>query len=90
MGKLFRADKVLVGTIHSEIMLNEKGKGEPSFILSVRLVDAKTNNTNFSDEVQFTDLQMHDELFRLAARISNNTLMIGNIVEKNNQGSLSI
>ena len=86
IGKLFRADKVLVGTIHSEIMLNEKGKEEPSFILSVRLVDAKTNNTNFSDEVQFTDLQMHDELFRLAARISNNTLMIGNIVEKKQSG----
>ena len=86
IGKLFRADKVLVGTIHSEIMLNEKGKEEPSFILSVRLVDAKSNITNFSDEVQFTDLQMHDELFRLAARISNNTLMIGNIVEKKQSG----
>ncbi len=86
IGKLFRSDKVLVGTIHSEIMLNEKGKEEPSFILSVRLVDAKTNITNFSDEVQFTDLQMHDELFRLAARISDNTLMKGNIIEKKQLG----
>ena len=86
IGKLFRADKVLVGTIHSEIMLNEKGKEEPSFILSVRMVDARTNITNFSDEVQFTDLQMHDELFRLAARISDNTLMIGNIVDKKQSG----
>jgi len=82
IGKLFHADKVLVGTIHSEIMLNEKSKEEPSFILSVRLVDARSNITNFSDEVQFTDLQMHDELFRLAARISDNTLMIGKIVDK--------
>ena len=86
IGKLFRADKVLVGTIHSEIMLNEKGKEEPSFILSVRLVDARTNITNFSDEVQFTDLQMHDELFRLAARISDNTLMVGNILDKKQSG----
>jgi len=86
IGKLFRADKVLVGNIQSEIMLNEKGKEEPSFILSVRMVDARTNITNFSDEVQFTDLQMHDELFRLAARISDNTLMIGNILEKKQSG----
>jgi len=86
IGKLFRADKVLVGTIHSEVMLNEKGKEEPSFILSVRLVDARTNITNFVDEVQFTDLQMHDELFRLAARISDNTLMVGKIVDKKQSG----
>ena len=86
IGKLFRSDKVLVGTIHSEIMLNEKGKEEPSFILSVRMVDARTNITNFSDEVQFTDLQMHDELFHLAARISDNTLMVGNIVDKKQSG----
>jgi len=86
IGKLFRSHKVLVGTIHSEIMLNQKGKEEPSFILSVRLVDVKTNITNFSDEVQFTDLQMHDELFRLAARISDNTLMKGNIIDKKQSG----
>lgn len=86
IGKLFHADKVLVGTIHSEIMLNERGKEEPSFILSVRLVDAKTNLTDFTDEVQFTDLQMHDELFRLAARISDNTLLIGKILDKKQSG----
>ena len=79
IGNLFHADKVLVGTIHSELMLNENGKEEPSFILSIRMVDARTNVTNFSDEVQFTDLQMHDELFRLAARISDNTLLLGNV-----------
>ena len=76
----------MVGTIHSEIMMNERGKKEPSFILSVRLVDTRTNITNFSDEVQFTDLQMHDELFRLAARISDNTLMVGNILDKKQSG----
>jgi hypothetical protein len=86
IGKLFHADKVLVGTIHSEIMLNERGKEEPSFILSLRLVDAKTNLTDFTDEVQFTDLQMHDELFRLAARISDNTLMLGKILDKKHSG----
>ncbi len=81
IGKLFDADKILVGTIYSETMLNENGEEQPSFILSVKMVDVRTNNTTFSDEVQFTDLQMHDELFRLAARTSDNTLLLGNIDE---------
>ena len=80
IGKLFNADKVLVGTLHSEIMLNEKSEEESSLILSLRMVDTRTNITNFSDEVQFTDLQMHDELFRMAARISDNTLLVGKVL----------
>ena len=80
IGKLFHADKVLVGTLHSEIMLNEKSEEESSLILSLRMVDTRTNITNFSDEVQFTDLQMHDELFRMAARISDNTLLVGKVL----------
>ena len=56
IGKMFHADKVLVGTIHSEKMLNDKGKEEPSIILSIRLVDTRTNITDFTDEVQFNDL----------------------------------
>ena len=80
IGKLFKADKVLVGTLHSEIMLNEKSEEESSLILSLRMVDTRTNITNFSDEVQFTDLQMHDELFRMAARISDNTLLVGKVL----------
>jgi hypothetical protein len=86
IGKLFRADKVLVGTLHSEIMLNENNEEEPSFVLSIRMVDTRTNITNFSDEVQFTDLQMHDELFRMAARISDNTLLIGNVLNTKQSG----
>ena len=80
IGKLFHADKVLVGTLHSEIMFNENNEEEPSFVLSIRMVDTRTNITDFSDEVQFTDLQLHDELFRLAARISDNTLLIGSVL----------
>ena len=80
IGKLFNADKVLVGTLHSEIMLNENGEEESSLVLSLRMVDTRTNITNFSDEVQFTDLQMHDELFRIAARISDNTLLVGKVL----------
>ena len=80
IGKLFHADKVLVGTLHSEIMLNEKNEEESSLVLSLRMVDTRTNITNFSDEVQFTDLQMHDELFRMAARISDNTLLVGKVL----------
>ena len=86
IGKLFRADKVLVGTLHSEMILNENGEDELRFFLSIRMVDTRTNVTNFSDEVQFNDLQMHDELFRLAARISENTMLIGKVLNTKNSG----
>jgi len=80
IGKMFHADKVLVGTIHSETILNENGKEEPSIILSIRLVDTRTNITDFTDDVQFNDLKMHDELFRMAERISQHTLLLGNVI----------
>ncbi len=86
IGKMFHADKVLVGTIHSEIMLNDKGKEEPSIILSIRLVDTRTNITDFTDEVQFNDLKMHDELFRMAERISENSLLLGNVLAVKHSG----
>ena len=86
IGKMFHADKVLVGTIHSEIMLNDNGKEEPSIILAIRLVDTRTNITDFTDEVQFNDLKMHDELFRMAERISENSLLLGNVLAVKHSG----
>ncbi len=86
IGKMFHADKVLVGTIHSEIMLNDNGKEEPSIILSIRLVDTRTNITDFTDEVQFNDLKMYDELFRMAERISENSLLLGNVLAVKHSG----
>ncbi len=86
IGKMFHADKVLVGTIHSEIMLNDNGKEEQSIILSIRLVDTRTNITDFTDEVQFNDLKMHDELFRMAERISDNSLLLGNVLAVKHSG----
>ena len=86
IGKMFHADKVLVGTIHSEIMLNDNGKEERSIILSIRLVDTRTNITDFTDEVQFSDLKMHDELFRMAERISDNSLLLGNVLAVKHSG----
>ena len=86
IGKMFHADKVLVGTIHSEIMLNDNGKEERSIILSIRLVDTRTNITDFTDEVQFNDLKMHDELFRMAERISDNSLLLGNVLAVKHSG----
>ena len=86
IGKMFNADKVLVGTIHSEIMLNDNGKEERSIILSIRLVDTRTNITDFTDEVQFNDLKMHDELFRMAERISDNSLLLGNVLSVKHSG----
>ena len=86
VGKLFGADKVLVGTLHSEIVLNDNNEEELNFILSIRMVDTKTNATDFIDEVQFNDLLMHDELFRLAARLSENTILKGEITEIKKSG----
>jgi len=86
IGKLFNAEKVLVGTLHSEMILNENNQEELSFILSVRMVDTKTNITDFSDEIQFNDLLMHDELFRLAARLSENTLLVGKVLNIKQSG----
>ena len=86
IGKMFHADKVLVGTIHSEIMLNDNDKEEQSIILSIRLVDTRTNITDFTDEVQFNDLKMHDELFRMAERISENSLLLGNVLAVKHSG----
>ena len=89
IGKLFRADKVLVGTLHSEMMLNDNSEEVSTFVLSIKMVDSRTNITSFSDEIQFTDLQMHDELFRLAARISDNTLLLGSVL-KTTQSRITI
>ncbi len=76
IGKLFRADKVLVGSIRTENVL--MGMDEvPGMTLSVRLVDVVTNETNFTDEIQFTDDQMHEQLFLLARRLSDNTELQG-------------
>ena len=86
IGKLFKADKVLVGALHSEVMFNENSDEESSLVLSIRMVDTRTNITDYSDEVQFTDLQMHDELFRMAARISNNTLLVGKVLNTRASG----
>ena len=86
IGKLFGADKVLVGTLRSGMILNENSVDELRFFLSIRMVDTQTNVTNFSDEVQFNDLQMHDELFRLAARISENTILVGKVTNIKNSG----
>ena len=86
IGKMFHADKVLVGTIHSEIMLNDNGKEEQRIILSIRLVDTRTNITDFTDEVQFNDMKMHDELFRMAERISENSLLLGNVLAVKHSG----
>lgn len=81
ISKLFNADKVLVGRISAEIILNDDGLEEPGFVLSVRLLDVITNTTDYADEVEFTDDNMQDELFQLAVRISENTLLSGHVLK---------
>ena len=82
VGKLFRADKVLVGSIRNEDV--PSGMTDvPGMRLDVRLVDVLTNKTDYSDQIQFTDDQMHEEFFQLARRLSQNTELQGFVVELN-------
>jgi hypothetical protein len=50
------------------------------FELSLRMVDVVTNITDFTDTVDFNDRDMHDRLFELAVRISENTLLRGFVI----------
>ena len=80
IGKLFNADKVLVGSIGTLEFLNEENQNEMGFELSLRMVDVVTNITDFTDTVDFNDRDMHDRLFELAVRISENTLLRGFVI----------
>lgn len=80
VGKLFNSDKVLVGKISMETILDDNAQEEQGMVLSLRLVDVVTNITTFSDEIQFMDENMHDSLFKLASRISENTLLRGHVL----------
>ncbi len=80
IGKLFSADKVLVGQISAEPILDENAEEVDGFVLSIRLLDVLINTLDFSDEVHFTDQDMQDELFQLAVRISENTLLRGRVL----------
>lgn len=80
IGKLFNADKVLVGRIQPKTVLDENADELEGFELSIRLLDVPTNTTDFSDEAQFTDETMQDELFHMAGRVSANTLLKGHVV----------
>jgi len=80
IGKLFNADKVLVGSIRTLEFLNEDNQNELGFELSLRMVDVVTNITDFTDTVDFNDRDMHDRLFELAVRISENTLLRGFVI----------
>ncbi len=80
IGKELSADKVMVGQISSELVSGENSESIPLFTLSVRLLDVVTNSLDFTDEIQFTFNTMQDQLFELATRISNNTLLKGRVL----------
>jgi len=88
VGKLFNADKVLVGSIKVGTMLDANGMEQQGMLLSVKVVDVVTNIADFVDEIQFTDNQMHSELFQLAIRISQNTLLRGHVLTVGKVGAL--
>ncbi len=80
IGKQFGADKVMVSKLRVENILDENAEEVPGFLLSIRLLDVLTNTMDYSDEIQFTDDTMQDELFALAARISQNTRIRGHVL----------
>ncbi|MGA1599387.1 MAG: hypothetical protein ACO4AU_10070 [bacterium] len=86
VGKLFNADKVLVGNITTSPVLDQNGEEIPGMLMTLKMVDVITNITDFEDEVQFTDAQMHEALFRLATRVSQNTLLRGFILSVRKDG----
>lgn len=80
MGNQFSADKIMVGQISREILLDDNSEEVPGFLLSIQVIDVFSKATDFSDEIQFTDDTMQDQLFELAQRISHNTLLRGRIL----------
>ena len=83
IGKLFNADKVLVGSVRSEMILDENGSEVQGLVLSAKMVDVLTIETDYEDEVRFTDARLHDSLFQMALRISHNTLLRGYVLKLN-------
>jgi len=83
VGKLFRADKVLVGSIRNTSILEVDGETQ-GFQMDVRLVDVLTNVTDYTDQILFTDAQMHEEFFMLAQRLSKNTELQGYVTSLTN------
>ncbi len=83
VGKLFRADKVLVGSIRNTSVLGVDGETQ-GFQMDVRLVDVLTNVTDYTDQILFTDAQMHEEFFMLAQRLSKNTELQGYVTSLTN------
>ena len=83
VGKLFRADKVLVGSIRNTSILEVDGETQ-GFQMDVRLVDVLTNLTDYTDQILFTDAQMHEEFFMLAQRLSKNTELQGYVTSLTN------
>jgi hypothetical protein len=83
VGKLFRADKVLVGSIRNTSVLGADGETQ-GFQMDVRLVDVLTNATDYTDQILFTDAQMHEEFFMLAQRLSKNTELQGYVTSLTN------
>ena len=76
-GKLLGAHRVLVGILRLE---------EPTFILEVRMIDPTNNLTDYEEELRFTDANMEERLFRLANRISDNSLLVGRVLNTSIRG----
>ena len=83
IGKLFNADKVLVGSVRAETILDENGNEVQGLVLRAKIVDVLTIEIDYNDEVRFTDVRLHDSLFQMALRISHNTQLRGYVLKLN-------
>ena len=83
IGKLFNADKVLVGSVRAETILDENGNEVQGLVLRAKIVDVLTIEIDYDDEVRFTDARLHDSLFQMALRISHNTQLRGYVLKLN-------
>ena len=70
-GKVLGAERVLVGDIRVEGEL---------FVLHVRVIDPANNLTDYEEVVQFDDLRLDEELFKLANSISRNSVLVGRVL----------
>ncbi|MBF0350172.1 MAG: hypothetical protein HQM11_04035 [SAR324 cluster bacterium] len=83
LGKQLSADKIMVGRISAQKILDEYAREIDGMILSIRVIDVVTNRETFVDEVQFTDADIQSTLFALAQRVSANTLLRGHVLNMN-------
>ncbi|MDH5753162.1 MAG: hypothetical protein OEZ59_12195 [Deltaproteobacteria bacterium] len=76
-GNILGAQRALVGSLRLD---------NQTFILQIRLIDPANNLTDYEEELRFNDANMEERLFRLANRISDNSLLEGQVINTSHRG----